>query len=134
MRVHRSCPFATSWPTFLYKSRTVKAYLLPLSPSVIRKDTLGEEEEEEEEEGGEHARKVSSNRYRGSEREPFWAGHVYWSGDNRTQFLASLLWSGFTPSSSPFLPPSSPLPLSPISPGDAAANLIQPRLQGKRLT
>lgn len=54
--------------------------------------------------------------------------------DNRAQFLASLLWSGFTPSSSSFLPPSSGVPpLAPV-PGPSAANLIEPQLRGKRLT
>lgn len=90
-----------------------------------------------------HARKASSNRYRGSRE-----SHCGLAAclpvkrtDNRAQFLASLLWSGFTPSSSPFLPPSSeaaanPLLLSPtpLSRYPSAANLIEPRLRGKRLT
>lgn len=59
-------------------------------------------------EGGEHTREKFHRIVIEAPREPFWAGRVYQSGDNRAQFLASLLWSGFTPSSSPFLPRPAP--------------------------
>lgn len=107
-----------------YKSHG-KSVPVAVMPSVIRKRYYapGEEERKRKKEERKtrrgrraraHARKVFiESLSRLSPREPFWAGRVYQSGDNRTQFPASLLWSGFTPSSSPFLPPSSPLP--PIS-------------------
>lgn len=76
-----------------------------------------EKEEEAKKEKGEHTREKFHRIVIEASREPFWAGRVYQSGDNRTQFLASLLWSGFTPSSSPFLPPSSPLTLGRVGRG-----------------
>lgn len=103
-----------------YKSHG-KSVPVAVTPSVMRKGTPGGEEEEEEE--GEEEDQKGKRRTREKSfieslsREPFWAGRVYRSRDNRTQFLASLLWSGFTPSSSPFLPPSSPLPPSFPLPG-----------------
>lgn len=105
-----------------YKSHG-KSVPVAVTPRVMWKGTPGGEEEEEEErgEGEDQKRKEANTREKfhriviEAPREPFWAGRVYRSGDNRTQFLASLLWSGFTPSSSSFLPPSSP-PLPPSLP------------------
>lgn len=135
MRVHRSCPFTTPWPTFLYKSHgksvPVAVTAKCNTESVIHREKKRRKKKRKEANTREKFHRIVIE----APREPFWAGRVYRSGDNRTQFLASLLWSGFTPSSSPFLPPSIPLPPHLLgAASDAAANLIQPRLRGKRLT
>lgn len=113
-----SFPDAVALP--FYKSHG-KSVPVAVMPSVIRKGTRerkrkrtrrrrrSRRKKKTKKEKDEHTREKFYRIVIEAPREPFWAGRVYQSGDNRAQFLGSLLWSGFTPSSSLFLPPSSPL-------------------------
>jgi len=56
---------------------------------------------------------------------------VHRSRDNRAQFLASLLSSGFTPPSSPFLPHPPPLPFAlPVLPQPQDSSSRGPEVKG----
>lgn len=115
---------------FFYESHDLPVAVLNLKRDAERCLGFGEKEtRKEKKESSEEAREEAKTREEsfieslsGFSREPFRVGRMFTGRrmDNRAQFLASLLWSGFTPPSFPFLPPSSGaagplLPLSPLS-------------------